>query len=131
MPDTGLAALILRAGFITVFSQLALFVAVLPASVVSPASLPVQLGLTLPILVGIILFVLPLLVERIFGKTDGQPLMQTWFGAAVFAALVLVGVGFSLGVTNGFVTVNEAQVTALLVLFFLNLSIVRHWLSAD
>lgn len=128
MPDKGLGALILRAGFITVFSQLALLLASLPASILLPASLPVQLGLTLPVLVGLVLFVLPVFVERIFGRQEEAPLVQTWFGATVFGALVVVGIGFALGVSNGIATVSEAQIAALLLLFFFNLSIVRHWL---
>lgn len=121
--------LVLQAGFLTVSTQVAMLLAALPAGLLLPPSLPLQMALSLPLMVGLIALALPMLAERLFGAKGDVPLLRTWFGAVLFAAVVLVGFGFYMGVMSGMVNVTEAQILALLALFFLNLSIAREWLA--
>lgn len=123
--------LVLQAGFLTVASQVAMLLAALPGTFLLPPSLPIQLGLTLPLLVGLIVLVLPQITERLFGAQGDVPLVRTWFGATLFAACVGVGVAFAFAVINGILTVTEAQIIALIMLFFLNMSIARQWLGVE
>ena len=120
--------LILQAGFLTVAAQVALLLGALPAAFLLPASLPLQLAFSLPLVVGLLALGVPLATERLFDKAGSKPLHMTGMGAALCVAVFAVALGLVVAVTGAAIPMRDAQVIGLIVLYFMALWIARRWL---
>jgi len=120
--------LALRAGFVTVFSQLAMLASAVPSALLLPPDMVQQLVMTIPLMLILMLYGLPKLADRIFFANAPHGLERTGFGAICVLLVVLVGAGFVLLVTSSVATPFEAQMISLVSLFTLNMYIAARWL---